>query len=520
MRTLVALALVLAACGPDDRADVPAANDALSSTTAGPNLGPDPLALRIPRAGGIAEVRTFGEPDSVVWRSSQRLPPVARVLGFDEHGGSIAYVDRDSLPGRIDLRLGGVTRATRTKLASLASADGWAIFGITNRGVVTRLTPTGDWTVSLPGAASAVFPQPDGSLLALAQRGDSTVVWRLIPPEGKLLDTAVVPLGARSKRVLVGDRLYFAGARGLVGLRGRDLEAVPRISVDDSVTHMVSTPSGDRVYASTGPRHRLVVVDRYRERVHETIRLPGPAAALRMDPLGRFVLARMAGQDSAWVIAIDTDRVVGAVRTDWRADLPAVVPDGSIALAVGGDVVLVSGRTLEQTRVISGGAKDHWYFFTWNGFRPRAAGLDQPVVFSDAPTDTVTPLEPSTDSALVLRPPPGPDTVTRQPRPPSPFATQTPRKVDSAAAVAPGPNVPVSTPQRFFVSFAALLSEERARDLARGIRVDGQSAHVLPSPRGDMTVYRVVMGPYSTRQEADRVGRAAGHSFWVFEETP
>lgn len=521
MRTLAALALVLAACGRGDRSDAPAANDALSATPSGPHSGPDALALRVPRGGGIAEVRAYPLLDSALWQSTQRLPPIARVLGFDEHAGSIAYVDRDSLPGRIDLRLGGVTRATRAKLASLSSADGWAIYGITGKGVVTRMTPTGDWTVTLPRGASGLFPQTDGSLLALAHQGDSAIVWRLIPPEAKLLDTAVMPVAEGATRTLVGDRLYFAGRRGLVGLRGRDLSSVPRIPLDDTVTVMVATPSGDRVYAITGDGRRIAVVDRFRERVDETIKLPGSAVALRMDPIGRIVLARMAGQDSAWVIAIDTDRLLGTIHSAWRADLPAVTPDGSVALAVGSDVVFADGRTLEWGRVISGGTSDYWHFFMWNGFRPRATGLDEPVVFVEsAAADSVAAETTWTDSALILRPPPGPDTVTVRTRPVSPFVTPVPAPRDSARPQRRAEDEPVARRQGFFVSFAALLSEDRARHLAAGIRVDGVTARVLPSHQGESTVYRVVLGPYPTRQEADRVGRAASQSYWVFEEIP
>ena len=33
-------------------------------------------------------------------------------------------------------------------------------------------------------------------------------------------------------------------------------------------------------------------------------------------------------------------------------------------------------------------------------------------------------------------------------------------------------------------------------------------------------VYRVVMGPFSSRAEADRIGRQSGRDYWVFEGVP
>ena len=70
------------------------------------------------------------------------------------------------------------------------------------------------------------------------------------------------------------------------------------------------------------------------------------------------------------------------------------------------------------------------------------------------------------------------------------------------------------------MSFAALLSEERARDLANGVHVGAQTARVVSSVRSGATIYRVVLGPYSSRREADKVGRASGQTYWVYQGVP
>ena len=100
-----------------------------------------------------------------------------------------------------------------------------------------------------------------------------------------------------------------------------------------------------------------------------------------MDGLGRYLLARFPKADSAWVIAIGTNRLVGAVPTRWEADLPAITPDGDLALLGAKDVVLVDPEKLAVKSTVAAGAKDFWYFFAWDGFRPRPQGLDQPVTF-------------------------------------------------------------------------------------------------------------------------------------------
>ena len=92
---------------------------------------------------------------------------------------------------------GGVSTASRLKLASLSSADGYAIYGI-NAGAVTRLTPTGGaWPYKPPAPARDVVPQPDGSVLVVGERGGATTVWHVRPPDAKVIDSATL---ARTRR--------------------------------------------------------------------------------------------------------------------------------------------------------------------------------------------------------------------------------------------------------------------------------------------------------------------------------
>jgi cell division protein FtsN len=69
------------------------------------------------------------------------------------------------------------------------------------------------------------------------------------------------------------------------------------------------------------------------------------------------------------------------------------------------------------------------------------------------------------------------------------------------------------------VSFAAVLTEESARATALSIQVGGVHPHVIQSSNAGTTIYRVVLGPYPTREEAERVGRDSRRSYWVFEAT-
>ena len=511
MRTPLALALVLAACGPADRRDSAGAHDAPSAPA---SQGPDPILLRVPRAGGIARAFAYAKLDSALWRSTARVPPLARVLAFDQEAGLIAYVDSAGLPGRIDLRLGSVQRATRVKLASLASADGSGIYGV-QEGAVTRLTPTDvrPWKFTPPAPAREIFPQADGSLLVAAERKNATVVWRMRPPDTTLVDSAVLAPTTRGVSTAAGDRLYFTAEGGLVALRNRELEPTPGVDFATPVTAVVPTPSGDRVYVTAESSTVISVVDRYSDEIEQRIELPGQVRDLRMDALGRYLLARPASGDSAWVVAVGTGRPIGTVRTAWLADLPLVMPDGALALAQGKDVVLVDGETLRPRRTVKGGRADFWHVVLWNGFRPRAAGIDEPVTFGGGgdsaavdPIDSTLAADGADAAAPADSPFQGaPADTTRGARPGAP-----PAPAAGAARARAG----------FVVQFAAVRTATAAEAQAAAIRVEGRQARVISTETDGVPIYRVVLGPFATREEAERIGRGAARDYWIFEGLP
>jgi septal ring-binding cell division protein DamX len=212
-----------------------------------------------------------------------------------------------------------------------------------------------------------------------------------------------------------------------------------------------------------------------------------------MDPLGRYLLARFPKADSAWVIAIGNNHLVGAVATRWETDLPAITPDGELAVLGAKDVTLLDPEKLTARSTVAGGGKDFWYFFAWNGFRPRAQGLDQPVTFpsESAYTDsTASSTSTGTSSTPVAR-----DT-------------------------APPPANPAAPTTGFTVSFAALLTEDKAQQLASTIKVGATTAHVVSTSTAGSPIFRVVMGPFATKDEAEKVGRASRREYWIYEGSP
>jgi DNA-binding beta-propeller fold protein YncE len=485
--TLAAFALAFTACGGGDRQATPSQRVSPSAPAA---RGPDRLVLRVPHVGGVARVYAYPRLDTVVW-SADGAPAPARVLAFDAEAGSFAYVDVKGVPARIDLRQGIVSTVTKTKLSGLASWDGSNIYGITADGGVERYGPNGPWKWKPKLPARAVFPQPDGSVLVLAQRAEGSVVWRVRPPATKIVDSVALGVVNRTLRTQVGDRLYLGSGRELTGVRTRTMQRAASIELSDDIELIEATPSGDRVFVVSKGSSMVEVVDRYRETISAKIDLGRHAEDLRVDPLGRYLLARTEGSDSALVIALGTNRVTGVVATKWREDLPFVAADGGIALAQGGDVAVVDAETLRPKTLVRGGAADFWYAFQWTGFRPRDARLDKPVDFGGPPVDS-----------------------TRLP------GDTSARRTDSTAALAPPRDTAVRRASGWTVSFAALLAADKARELAAQIKVGNEAARVVTAMRDGASIYRVVLGPYPTKDEAERIGRESKQSFWVYEGGP
>ena len=482
---LLATALALSACGRDR---APSSSTQTGNPSAG-RTGPQSLVLRMPRAGGPPRVFNFPQVDSLVWAATDPAPMPAEILAFNDDVGTVAYVDTRGRPVMLELRLGTITVASTRKLTSLRSADARAIFGINADGSVIRMTSAGNWTFKPPQPARALYPLPNGNLLIAVGTGANTHLLRINPPDTRILGEIPFPAESRIVGSQIGDRLYVAVDSGIVVLRPRTMDWAVPVPFEEPIVRMASSPSGDRVFVLTDSRDAIAVVDRYREAVVSRMELPGKAADMRIDPFGRYLLARASDGDSVWVIAIGTQKTIGGVRSAWRDDLPFVGADGGIVTVSGADVVVYDGETLRQTRRVRGGANEYWFPFLWNGFRPRAAGLDEPVRFDSVFVNA--------DSA---------DTTNAADSVSAPGS-------DTAAPAAP-------VVSGFVVSFAAFLNMDRARELSARIQVDGQSARIITSERDGTTIYRVVLGPYPSRDDAERAGKASGQSYWVYEGVP
>lgn len=451
------------------------------------------------RGGGPVRAYQYPRLDSLIWSSTQSVGAQARVLAFDAENGLEAFVDRAGVPGWVDLRVGTVKPSRSSKLSVLISTDAWSIFGVTRDTLIRRSTPSGEWEFAMSRPVRDLFPLPDGGLIALTSDDATSTLTRLRPPERTIIDSAIVPTPTQAVMSPLGDRLYLAFGRDLAAINTSTFDETARVRFDTPVIALATTPSGDRVFVATERSREIAILDRYSGERAEAVRLPRPAKELRIDPLGRLLLARPDTGDSVWVIDVGTNRVVTTLPTAWRLDLPNVGPDGAVATIAGRDVLFTVPGHDKPRMIVRDGANETWHFVFWNGFRPRAPGLDLPVVF---PVDTLYYAEP-VDSLASLVPTPVDSLATRPQVVPA----------DTTSRMPP-------TTRVWSVQVAAVLSEDRAREIARTIRVDGAQPRVIVSAVDGARVFRVVMGPFPTREEADRVGRLSGRDYWVFEGVP
>jgi cell division septation protein DedD len=485
--------LALVACADDPG---PAGESVATNFAA---YGQDPIALRVARGGGLVRAYHYARLDSMIWTSTDPVGAQPRVLAFDPENGLQAYVDQSGVAGWVDLRVGSVKRSTTTRLAQATSTDAWSLYGVLRDTVVHRSTPSGEWEFRVPGGLHSVFPLRDGGLVLIRTAGDSAQLLRMRPPEARLADSAMVTAPDLALMSPLGDRMYLSYGRDLAALNARTFDQLARLTFDGDIVALATTPSGDRVFVAVREANEIAILDRYSERESAAIPLPGPVRALRVDPLGRLLLARPDTGDSVWVISVGTNTLIATLPTSWRDDLPTVAPDGSVATVPGRDVHFMRPGQESPRVIVRAGAAESWQFVYWNGFRPRAPGLDKPVVFPEdnvvygSPVPSLSAPEPTaiTPEPTVVPPPP-PDTA-------SILARRT---------------------EQFSVQVAALLSDERAREIAREVRAEGLAARVVTSTTDGVAIFRVVLGPYSTRAEADQAGRRSGKSYWVFTGVP
>ena len=414
------------------------------------------VAIRLAAQGGVPRLYRLPRLVEVTGVLRGRLPPIERVIGLDAESDFlfVATAKQELLvfdlgSGRVDTIAKEIAQAALGPDGTLYAVDAKKrVVSLSRR---TRFT----WPQPLTGVPRDLFGSTDQRLVAVIPQDPPSL---LIAAADQPPAVRQISAGGDVAATRWGDLVAVASDSGVAlydPLGRRDPTFVP---LADKPRALAFSPSGHRIYVARRAGLGLAVIDRYERRELDGVALPGPAAALRLDPLGRWLLARPALGDSAWIVDLPIKRHTGAIATTWQADLPAVSPDGALLYRRGADVIALRPDSLTETGKVDKGAADLWVLSLW---LPRGSG---------------TASQASTDIAA--------DTVGAE-----------------------GPlYVQVSTSRN------PDWSGRLAQDLVRA----GLAARVL-SPQGPEDGYRVVLGPYATRAQAEATGRKLGRPFWIYQ---
>lgn len=249
-----------------------------------------------------------------------------------------------------------------------------------------------------------------------------------------------------------GDVAAIAADSGVVILDPVDPEN-RRFAPIPGASHIAFSPSAHRMYVVTG--NRLVTLERFDLVIIDSFDLPGPVEAIRFDRLGLLLMLRPLATDSLWVVDILRSEITGTIAAEWGVDLPLIAYDGTLLTRWNGRIWATAGNNIVEPAEVEGGT-DLWLAAAWDPHRP----------------------------ALEL-------------------ATET-READEPA---PG--------QRLYVQVSSTHNTDWAVEFAQNLRRAGVDASVLPPGPGE-ELYRVVLGPYPSREEAEGTAQKLGLPFWIY----
>jgi hypothetical protein len=416
------------------------------------------VAIRLPAKGGTPQLYRLPRLTPVEGILKGKLPPVERVVGLDPESEYLYVTTAKHELLSLDLGSGRVDTVAVAVAQAALGPDGTLYAVDTLRHVISLSRRTRfAWPQALTALPRDLFGATDQHLVGVI-------------PKDKLLVAAadqpatVRPIAAGGDVAASrwGDLVAVASDSGVTFYDPLGRRDPGFIRLADAPRALAFSPSGHRIYVARRNVPGLAVIDRYDRKELDGVALPGPVAALRLDPLGRWLLARPAVGDSAWIVDLPIKRHTGIVPTEWQADLPAISPDGVLIYRHGKDVLSVRPDSLTDVGKVANGAADLWVLTSW---LPR--GVPASSVASAGASDTS----------------------------------------GAGAGGAEGPMyVQVSTSQN------PEWSGHLADDLARA----GLPARVLPPQHTDEG-YRVVLGPYATREQAEATGRRLGRPFWIYQ---
>jgi SPOR domain len=455
-RSLAALALFASACGPSSQSTE--LRNAIAATGTRSDAG-QAVAVRFAGRSG-ADVRLYGLPGltEVAWRFQTPGLVAERVVGYSADHDAIYALSPSGQLMALDLTTGRARPADTLVVSAAMGPDGAVLLahrdGDLARLSSRRVTPVarGEDRAAADRDIEAIHGSAGGRMVAVVRDGGVRAI--AVSSAGKLGPSRPIPDGPLALTPW-GDAAAIATDSGIVMvdlLRGG---ADRYFRMRQRATVVGFSSSGHRLFV-LGDQPPLSVLDRFELRRMGAIALPTTVTELRPDAFGAWLLGRA---DDSVVIIPQSGGMARVTAGGWAPDLPAAAPDGTILVRRGRDVVSLDPQTLQPSGHVRDGAADRWLVVRWDPRRPA---------------------------------------------------------LQAAAASQPGePGAPAPTGQEIFVQVSSTTNQQWADDLARDLRLAGMRALVL-APVADEEMFRVVVGPYGSRDEAEEAGRELGMPYWIF----
>jgi hypothetical protein len=413
------------------------------------------VAIRLPAKGGTPQLYRLPRLTAVDGVLKGKLPAIDRVVGLDPESEFLFVTTAKRELLALDLGSGRVDTVAVAVAQSALGPDGTLYAVDTLRHVISLSRRTRfAWPQALIALPRDLFGATDQHLVGVIAQ-DRLLIAAADQP------STVRPIAAGGDVAASrwGDLVAVASDSGVTFYDPLGRRDPSFVKLADPPRALAFSPSGHRIYVARRNVPGLAVLDRYERKELDGVALPGPVAALRLDPLGRWLLARPTLGDSAWIVDLPIKRHTGIVPTEWAKDLPAISPDGMLIYRHGKDVLSARPDSLTEVGKVTNAAADIWVLTTW---LPRGV-----------PASTVAAAASDTSGA-------------------------------------PGAEGPL------YVQVSTSQNPEWSGHLADDLTRAGLNARVLPPQHPD-DGYRVVLGPYATRDQAEATGRRLGRPFWIYQ---
>ncbi len=452
----VFLAISLTACGGESTPNPIQVAFAQEGPQASPGIT---VAFRFP-SDGNQRVRLYGLPtlDPVNIEFAASEAGTREFVGFVREEDLIYTRNANDELSVLDLTAGRFRTVDTLVQRAVVSPTGVPIVVHTDLSVASIENRVVDrWPTGFPMEPTDAWGTLGSGLLALFDLPDGRAVGIATPEWDEHLVTVPSGLLATSSW---GDVLVVATDSGIVSIDPRERTPTRFLRVTEQVTTLSLSPSAHRVYAGLATGH-LLVINRFDLTQLDAVQLPGIVEAIRPDGLGRYLLMRPAGDADIWISTIDDLGNVRIVNGEWDEHLPAVAPDGTVLVRNGGELVALDPATGQVTGRVSDAGRDTWALLTWDPRRPTLQVAAQRSVQSVRPSNGV----------------------------------------------------------QFFAQVSSTSNLNWAQDEVSRLSQAGMTAALIPQSAFDDR-YRVGLGPFPTRDEADDAGRVLGRAFFIVAIDP